>query len=187
MKKESLVKTMLQLGGALLAITAVVALVLGAVNALTKDRIAELKELAVTQAMAEVCGDGATFEELEITGASETLLTAHKIMRAGTDDGICVKVAPSGFGGAITMIVGVSKDSKVLGVKIVDMTETAGLGNNAAKPAWLAQFIDMTGPIQVSKAQGGENKILALSGATITSQAVADGVQAALDFAAAQN
>ena len=57
---DSLKKDLLHLGGALLAITVVVALCLGCVDALTRDKIAALKEQQVKDAMGAVCGTDAT-------------------------------------------------------------------------------------------------------------------------------
>ena len=83
------------------------------------------------------------------------------------------------------MIVGVSGEGAVLGVQIVNMSETAGLGANAEKPEFLQQYEGQQGDLTVVKsATGAEGEIVALSGATITSNGVTSGVQSALDLAA---
>lgn len=182
---DSLKKDLIHLGGALLAITVVVALCLGCVDALTRDKIAALKEQQVKDAMGAVCGTDATFEPLEADIDDETIQDAYQIIRNGSPDGICVQVAPSGYGGEITMIVGVSGEGAVLGVQIVNMSETAGLGANAEKPEFLQQYEGQQGDLTVVKsATGAEGEIVALSGATITSNGVTSGVQSALDLAA---
>ena len=97
--------------------------------------------------------------------------------------GYAVEVAPNGFGGAITMMVGVSNEGKVLGISIISHAETPGLGAVAAAGtdkgvSFRDQFKGLIGGITIGD---GENQVDALSGATISSQAVVDGVNAALD------
>ena len=96
--------------------------------------------------------------------------------------GYAVEVAPSGFGGAITMMVGVSVDGKVLGISIISHAETPGLGAVAAQNtdkgvAFRDQFVGLMEGITIGD---GDNQIDSLSGATISSQAIVDGVNAAL-------
>ena len=160
----------------LLAISAVCALLLGAVNAITAPRIAAAQEAKTQAAMAEVLPyDGAyTPVEFDTTG---TIVTA---VYAAGDEGYVIQVAPSGFGGNIDMMVGVSKDGTCTGISIIDMSETAGLGANASKDWFREQFVGQSGTVKVTK-DGGT--IDALTGATITSRAVADGVTAAIKAA----
>ena len=98
--------------------------------------------------------------------------------RAG-DRGYVVRVAPNGFGGAIDMMVGVDVSGAVTGVAIVSQSETASLGANCTREDFRAQFTGKTGTLSVSK-DGGE--IEALTGATVTSRAVTEGVNTALEF-----
>ena len=81
------------------------------------------------------------------------------------------------------MMVGVDKEGNVLGIDIISHSETAGLGAvaDAATPAGVSfreQFAGKAGSVSVTK-DGGE--IEAITGATITSRAVCDGVNAALE------
>jgi electron transport complex protein RnfG len=95
--------------------------------------------------------------------------------------GVILSVSSKGYGGPIDMLVGVDASGKVSGVKIIKLSETPGLGLKASDAKYLSQYI--------GKTWGGEFKakkdIQAISGATITSQAVADGVSDALRFAKA--
>jgi electron transport complex protein RnfG len=116
-----------------------------------------------------------------------TITSASRILRQGKNDGFCLQVEPMGFGGAITMIVGVDGQGAVLGVEIVELSETPGLGAKADDVKWLAQYQGASGSLNVVKAAtGNPGDITALSGATITSKGVTAGVQTALDFAARQ-
>lgn len=77
------------------------------------------------------------------------------------------------------MMVGVGTDGTVTGVAIVNQSETASLGANCTREDFRQQFIGATGGLAVSK-DGGT--IDALTGATVTSRAVTEGVNTALEF-----
>ena len=94
-------------------------------------------------------------------------------------------VAPRGFGGEIVMIVGVNTEGVVTGVVITEMSETAGLGAKADDPSFLSQYVGKSGSLTVVKGNAGETQISAITGATVTSRAVTDGVLAAMKAAAA--
>lgn len=167
---------MLRLTVTLLAISAACALLLGLVNSITAPRIEAAKIAKTNAAMAEVLpADSYTPVEYLLDGS---IVTA---VYAADDKGYVIQVAPSGFGGVIDMMVGVSKDGTCTGVSIIKMAETAGLGANASKADFRAQFVGLSGSVAVTK-DGGV--IDSLTGATITSRAVADGVTAALEAAA---
>jgi len=93
--------------------------------------------------------------------------------------GKAVSVSPRGYSGPINMIVGVDKSGKVVGIKILNQTETPGLGADVVKPKFLNQFIGKTGkdPIEPKK------DIDTITGATISSRAVCKGVKEALEKA----
>lgn len=156
----------------LLIISAVVSGLLGLTNFVTADRIAEIKAEKTAASMQEVL-PAESYISVDYTGA-EALVSA--VYQAG-DAGYVVEVTPSGFGGAINMVVGVDTEGKVSGVAIVSMSETSGLGSNAAKADFRSQYVGQSGGLAVNK-DGGT--IDALTGATITSRAVTDGVNAAL-------
>ena len=104
---------------------------------------------------------------------------------AATQEAISA-VLPGGFDNTITMMVGVDNEGKVLGISIVNHTETAGLGAvaDADTPKGIAfreQFIGTSGSVSVTK-DGGT--LDAITGATITSRAICAGVNAALDCVA---
>ena len=99
------------------------------------------------------------------------------------ETGYAVEVTPTtGFNGAITMMVGIDNEGKVLGISVVTQTETAGLGavaaaTTSAGEAFRDQYVGLSGSVSVTK-DGGE--VEAITGATITSRAICDGVKAAL-------
>jgi electron transport complex protein RnfG len=86
-------------------------------------------------------------------------------------------VSVNGYGGEISMRVGISSTRSVTGVKILKMQETPGLGTKAQEANFLAQFIGKT----LSDRLQAKEDIDAITGATISTQAVADGVRKALE------
>lgn len=184
-----------QLGGILCAITLVVALALGAVNAVTAGPIAEQNAQKIKDSLENVM-PGAESEQIDVpegttvttetkNATSVTILSAYKMTKDGADAGYCVEVGPTGFGGAVDTMVGIDNDGKVTGISVISAaSETPGLGARSTEPEFQAQFADQVGT-EVAVAKDG-GSIDALTGATITSRAVSEGVVAAAQFAAEQ-
>ena len=178
------------LGGVLLAITAAVALLLGFFNNLTADVIAATKEENERLSMQSVMPNASSFETIEpenmqqdsiITGISEAL------DENGQRVGYCFSLSPKGYGGEVSVMVGVNSDLTVNGVSIISHSETPGLGANAANEEWLSQFSGKTAGITVVKSSAQGNQIQAVTSATITSTAVTTAVNSALDMAETLN
>ena len=157
----------------LFVITAVVAGLLGFVNYMTADTIAAQTAQKAEAARRQVL-EAKDYEPMDVPEGSGVT----EAYRAG-ELGYVVRVSPTGFGGAIDMMVGISADGTVTGVAIVSQSETASLGANCTREDFRAQFTGRSGTLAVSK-DGGE--IDALTGATVTSRAVTQGVNTALAF-----
>ncbi len=173
MKKDFFV---LRLVCTLFLITAVVAGALAGSNAITEEKIAAAQEEKVQKAIAAVL-PGGNAKEMDYQAPEGSIV--EKIY--ASDSGFAVQVAPAGFGGTITMMVGFSTRGQVQGISIISHSETAGLGavaaaDNAAGQAFREQFQGLSGTIAVTK-DGGQ--VDALTSATITSRAVVTGVNAA--------
>ena len=179
MDKKSIVKDVIKVALILFAITAVAAAILAAVNSVTAPVIAENERIAQEIAMKAVLPDATSFDEVEFTpDENSTVSEVYK-----SDVGYAVKVAPKGYGGAISMIVGVDNDLKVTGVEIISQSETAGLGAKCTDGEFKAQFVGKTENITVTKNGAKENEIDAISSATVTSKAVTKGVNEAIAIA----
>ena len=181
MKQESTTKYVLRLTLTLLIIATVVGALLALVNQVTLP-IIENANLAKTQAAIEQVLPGGY--DTEITDFTDETGLVTKVYKGA--NGYAVEVIPTGFDGAITMMVGVDLEGKVLGISIISQTETAGLGAVAAAKtsagnAFREQFIGVSGEVLVTK-DGGS--IDAITSATVTSRAICDGVNAALDCVA---
>ena len=180
MKTESNVMYVLRLAGTLLLITAIVAAAMAGVNMITAPIIAELNEAKTQAAINAVLPGGGD----EIAFTDDTGLVT-KVYKSAT--GYAVQVTPAGFDGTIDMMVGIDNEGKILGISIISHTETAGLGAVAAAKTsagenFRGQFVGMSG--SVGTAKRGTGTLDAITGATITSEAVCVGVNAALDCVA---
>ena len=83
--------------------------------------------------------------------------------------GFVAAVVSPGYGSFLTILVGMDLDKTIIGMRILDHAETPGLGAEAVKPKFYKQFSN--------KKEINKNTIDAITGATITTNAVIKGVQ----------
>ncbi|NLK98226.1 RnfABCDGE type electron transport complex subunit G [Defluviitalea saccharophila] len=177
-------KEILKLGFILFLITAVSAGLLGFANEMTKEPIAKQVQQTKEEAMKQTLPEADKYEGVEVDLPEESsILEVNAGYKGDTLEGFAVKVAPKGFGGAIEIMVGVSKDGILQGVKILSHSETPGLGANAESPAFTSQYEGKSGQLKVVKTTpGAEDEIQAITGATITSKAVTTGINEVLNL-----
>lgn len=178
-------------------ITLIAGGVLGLVYEITKEPIAKQQEMAKQEAYKAVFEDADTFEvcvEAEdkaladyLAGEGFEAQTVNEIMEAkdasGETLGYAINLTTSeGYGGDITFSMGVQADGTLNGISILTISETAGLGMNATKDEFKGQFEEkQADAFEVTKTGASkENEINAISGATITSNAVTQGVNCGL-------
>ncbi len=94
--------------------------------------------------------------------------------------GILVSCVEQGYGGALKVLTGIDNNGNIVGVEILESSETAGLGANASNPSFKNQYTGKSGEIGVSKTSASDTEIKAITGATITSKAVTSAVNKAL-------
>ena len=110
-----------------------------------------------------------SFSEEPCDGGDESIRRVFK-----AEGGYVIEVSADGYAGEMLLWVGVTEDGTVSGVTVRDHAETFGLGGQAQHDAkFLLQFLGTGGDAAV-----GEN-VDALTGATVTSKAVARAVNAA--------
>ncbi len=174
-KKGSTVLYSLKIGGILLAVCSVVALVLSFVDLVTKDQIAANEVEQRRGAIVELFGsDGIEYTELDrLDTDGETVEAIYRVAEGGETLGYCASVLPVGFGGEIQMMVAMKPDRTIIGVKIISLSETPGLGTRVNDEKYLARYV---GKGEELAAPGD---IELISGATKSSKAVLAGVNAA--------
>ena len=164
----------LKLALVLLAVSAIVAGVLGIINELTYPVIDAQKQAKTAEAFSAVL-KADRFDEIEFSNPDfPTVLTVHKAEGVG----YVVTSKFSGAQGNITLAVGVDNDYKCTGISVIEHSETSGLGANAASTGEVGvkfreQFIGQDESIALANAGGS---IDALTGATITSRAITEAV-----------
>ena len=182
-------KDMFKLGLNLLIISAVAALLLAFTNNVTADTIAKRNEQANAEARKLVLESAQDFEEVKDAKTDNSKgIKVSEIYEAkdtsGNTVGYTLKVLPSGYGGTIELMVGIdSANGQVSGINIVSNSETAGLGAKATDPEFSDQYKGK--PLEelsvLKNGTPGDTEIKAISGATITSTAVTNGVDAAIE------
>lgn len=181
----------------LTAITLVSGLLLGGVYEITKEPIQASKEKAKQEAYKSVMSDAEEFEPDNSFDEkkAEKILEKSKINgcylsevavgkdKSGKEIGyVITSTSKEGYGGEIQISVGVSMDGTVTGIEILSINETAGLGMQATEPAFKKQFENVkTDKFEVKK-DNPKGNVDALSGATITTRAVTNAVNAGLSY-----
>jgi len=165
----------------LFAVAAIMALALGIMNEITKDTIAEHAAQKTAEAYANVLAGGETFSE-PLAVEDKTITKLVEAYDAGGEKlGYVAETTFSGAQGMITMVVGLDKDLVCTGIYVTEHSETSGLGAKAAdtsEGAWRDNLLGQGDGVAV-KNDGGS--VDAISGATITSRAVCNEVQAVIN------
>lgn len=185
------VKEIIRVGAILFVITALAAAVLGFVNAKTAPLIAENNVVKEQTALKAVMPDAADFEEKEITpeiasaadGRGDITKAYAALDNSGNVIGACIITETRGYDIGIQAVTGVNVDKTISGVEIISMNETPGLGAKASDASFRDQYAGKSGKVGVSKSGATDTDIQAISGATLTSKGVTNGVNIALDAA----
>lgn len=181
-------------------ITVLAGACLGYVYELTKEPIAAKTLEAKLNAYKAVFPAAADFKEdasINTEGAAEILLaegckdeTIDECLLAVDGSGnplgyVMTVTTAQGYGGDITISMGVGSDGTLNGIEILEIGETAGLGMKADTPEFKGQFKDKkVSRFNYTKTGAqAEYEIDALSGATITTNACVSAVNAGLAFA----
>ena len=184
---------------ALTLITLVAGMALGAVHGITKEPIARQEVLAKEAAYKEVFADAESYETVEMTDELANQLRSSldsegykaqsidevvdAVDGSGNSLGSVITVITSeGYGGDIKFSMGIQADGTMNGISILSISETAGLGMRANTDEFKSQFVGKnTDQIVYTKnGASADNEIDALSGATVTTNAMTNGVNAGL-------
>lgn len=181
----------------LFAITVVAGILLAFVNELTKQPIAQQQLKQKQEACETVFADAASFELMDFDRSLPTYTNWQNAYAkndiseiygaydsAGNLLGYVVSVInKEGYGGAITIAMGIRLDRTLNAVSILSTNETVGLGLEA-DTVLVPQFTDKNVEEFVYTKNGStaENEIDAISSATITTNAFVNGVNAGLGY-----
>ena len=184
----------------LFAITLIAGLLLGGVYEITKNPIAKTQEDKKNEAYQAVFTDAAEFTEVTDAADAQQILadagyTKDRIdeVKAAMDaDGnilgyVMTITSSEAYGGELQLAMGIRMDGTVNGISFLSLSETIGLGMEAKKPEFQEQFAEKQVEQFVYSKTGAaaDNEIDALSGATITTNAVTNAVNAGICYAGA--
>ena len=184
----------------LFLITLVAGTALGFTNEVTKPLIADVRAEKANATYREVYPEAASFvenEELTVKCA-ESAADLNGLGKVSVDNcllavdasgnrlGYLVTASSDeGYGGTVQISVGISNDGTITGLGFLTINETPGLGMKAKEPAFRNQFAGKKAayPLSLIKTgTAGESEVQAISGATFTSTAVTNALNAAVYF-----
>lgn len=197
MKKVGYLRDALILG----LITLISGILLGSANEVTREPIARASEAANLEAYQKVFPEASEFIsdskiKMAVESCNKELLSENFGSVAVEDallavDGsgsalgyVVISRSDDGYAGHLRISVGIKKDKTVNGIEFLAISETPGLGLKAREPEFKNQFAGKKGqPLMVTKSgNSGNREIDVISGATITSNAVTNAVNAALYY-----
>ena len=193
MKNKTIKNTLI-----LTAITLTFGLLLGLSYEITKEPIANAQMEAKQEAYRIVMSDANTFTLYEKFDAVEAakLLESAQLSDNAIDEVMVAKKADevvgyvitttngNAYGGDLTVSIGITLDGTITTIQFLSISETAGLGMNATRPEFYEQFEDQQVEQFVVTKTGAANdgEVDAISGATITANAVVGSVNTALTY-----
>jgi electron transport complex protein RnfG len=177
----------LKLGLFLCIVAGIAGFAISYVNEFTRPLIEQQMEAKKLSSFQEVYPG---IEEIKdesskyLSSNADPLLTeVNVVYRENTPVGVIYMVEPSGYNGKIQLLVGIDiSDKKITAIKVLSQSETPGLGSQAEESFFRDRFQGKSMGKQlevVTKEPVGDNQILAITSATITSKAVISGVNVA--------
>ena len=183
-------KSMIKDAAILFAITLISGLLLGVVFEVTKDPIAKQEAMRKNAACKEVFQDAVNFEILEVSAASgeNTAATINEVSKAVAENGTVLGyvldiTTHEGYNGDIQFTMGIRMDGTVNGISLLSIAETPGLGMKAEevlKPQFAGKNVGLFSYTKTGAVTS--DQIDAISGATLTTNAVVNGVNAGLEY-----
>lgn len=197
--KKNLLKDIL----VFVVITVAASLSLAMVNSITKDPIARQNEKIIQDSYRSVFKEGQNFDNNKQINQlvknfpnvikdkkynfGENGIVIDDVLVVTNDKkeliGHVVKVTTEdGYGGDITLVVGIDTNDEITGIEVLSIDETVGLGMNAKNDNFKNQYYHKSvTDFKITKiGKQNEDEIDALSGATITSSAFNNAINGAL-------
>ena len=164
----------------LFAVCIVSSALLAAVYAVTKEPIEVAEHAKTINAIAQVV------PEFDGEPVSDTIEVAGKkypyyaVSKAGQPAGYAVTVSASGYGGALTLMVGVTADRVIYNTTVLSQSETPGLGAKCTEPEFADQFRNWNPAEKVLKVRKDGGDVDAITASTITSRAYSLAIETAV-------
>lgn len=188
MREGSLWRTLLLVG----AIAVAAALLVTASNEFSRDRITANERARLLQSLYSVLDPAIINENVEpvlisatdpqLLGSSDPIDVFIALDRGRPAAAIFASIAPDGYNATIRLLIGISVDERITGVRVISHRETPGLGDaiEIRKSNWILQF-DGTSLQQPQAAlwavEKDEGAFDSITGATVTPRAVIKAVK----------
>ena len=175
-----------KLGLRLFAITAVVALALAFTNSLTAPVVAENQAKELKESLSVVY-PADSYEELEVD-KPETIENVYKAVTADGEGYVFQINSPGGYGGDIEYLIGVDSDHNITGFAPLAHLESPGFGAEMEQDFFKEGTVGVNMDNEVGFSdEGGENEIVKISGATISTTTIVKGINDAREVLASLN
>lgn len=168
-------REIIKLGLILLIITSVAGFILGGVNSMTAGIIEERaieESLDAIEAFFPGLDDAGVVDDGDIL-AYELVEEVYEVLEGDAIIGYTIKTVANGYDGPVEILTGINMDGEIQGIEILSQSETPGLGDRITEEDFKEQF--------VGQSTDSELEVDALSGATVSRNAVVNGVSAAMD------
>lgn len=172
-------KETIKLGVTLLIITVVSAAILAVSNNLTKDQIAQIEMENSLGAITEIFNTSDEFENIEEAQLKEiqentpSILEILEVYTGDDFDGYSIKSVGSGYAGDVVIATGISAEGELLGIRMIEHSETPGFGARAEEPSYTDQYVGLPAD--------GDVEIEGLSGATKTDNTIQEKVNESIE------
>jgi electron transport complex protein RnfG len=182
------VSGMLKLGFTLALFAASACVMLAFVYSGTSAIIAQRQQTDHEAALKELFPDADEFKEIKTIKSSDPAVnieSAYAATKNGRAAGAALRLSRASYGGHVKIMTGVSADGFITGIKIMEHSDTPGLGANMVSSSY---FVDREKGItfygqfkgkKITDAFEVKNDVIAISASTISSRAVSDSVKAA--------
>lgn len=165
----------------LLVICLVSSALLAGGYALTKAPIDAAAVAKTNNAIAQVVPEFDSDPVKAVINVSGKDYTYYTVSKAGEVAGYAIMSSASGFGGAVSLMVGMTADGVVYNTSVLSQSETPGLGAKCTEPAFADQFKNFNPAEKVLKVKKDGGDVDAITASTITSRAYVNAVQTAVD------
>lgn len=172
-----------KLGIILAIITSIAGVLLGLANGVTKDAIAENSKLN-KEDLALIMPLATSVEETD-KKLEGNILEVLEGKNGSEGVGYLFKVNTKGFHGQVDLMIAISNEGKMTGLKVISHSETPGLGAKIDEDKFKERFKNVPidkGISMVKTTPTSENEVEGVTGATISSKAVGTAVNEAINY-----
>lgn len=159
----------------LTVICLVVTSALSYTNAITAPIIDQNEKEANNRSRLELIPTADTFVEVPMAEDVMLQYNGMDVYKAQNGAGYTVSAYGKGFGGKLGVMVAFSPEGDILATKVIQSSETPGLGTRISEPSYSDQFLGKNGVI-------GQEEMVFISGATISSKAMLAAVNNAAEL-----